>query len=91
MNQIEIDRSLRKLRLSGMASTLETRILHAQTERLAHLDFLSLLVNDELLPLEVGEERQPTGVREQGRIGRHRPRTLLGAPNRTEYGAVWPR
>ena len=49
MNQIEIDRSLRKLRLSGMASTLETRILHAQTERLAPLDFLSLLVNDELL------------------------------------------
>ncbi len=49
MNQIEIDRSLRRLRLSGMANTLETRILHAQTERLAHLDFLSLLVNDELL------------------------------------------
>ena len=48
MNRIEIDKALRKLRLSGMAGTLETRILEAQTERMAPLDFLSLLVDDEL-------------------------------------------
>lgn len=48
MNKIEIDKALRKLRLSGMASTLETRLLEAQTERLAPLDFLSQLVSDEL-------------------------------------------
>jgi DNA replication protein DnaC len=48
MNKIEIDKALRKLRLSGMATTLETRILEAQTERMAPLDFLSLLVTDEL-------------------------------------------
>jgi DNA replication protein DnaC len=49
MNLIELDRALRKLRLSGMADTLETRLLHAQTEKLPPLDFLSTLVSDELL------------------------------------------
>lgn len=48
MNQTELDRSLRKLRLSGMAETLPTRLLQAQTERLASIDFLSTLVHDEL-------------------------------------------
>ena len=48
MNQIELDRALRKLRLSGMASTLETRVLEAQTSQLGALDFLSMLVSDEL-------------------------------------------
>lgn len=49
MNLIEIDRALRKLRLSGMAEHLEVRILEAQTSRLAPLDFLSTLVSDELV------------------------------------------
>ena len=48
MNTIEIDKALRKLRLSGMANTLETRLLEAQTERMPPLDFLSQLVSDEL-------------------------------------------
>jgi DNA replication protein DnaC len=48
MNQIELDRSLRKLRLSGMAATLPTRILQAQTETLSPHDFLANLVSDEL-------------------------------------------
>jgi hypothetical protein len=34
MNLVELDRALRKLRLSGMADVLETRLRHAQTERL---------------------------------------------------------
>lgn len=49
MNLIELDHALRKLRLSGMANVLETRLRHAQTEKLAPIDFLSTLVNDELL------------------------------------------
>ena len=49
MNQIELDRSLRKLRLSGMAETLETRVVQAQAESMAPLDFLSTLVGDELV------------------------------------------
>ena len=48
MNTIELDRALRKLRLSGMANTLETRIVEAQASNLGALDFLSGLVTDEL-------------------------------------------
>lgn len=48
MNQTELDRCLRKLRLSGMANTLPTRLLHAQTERMPPLDFLATLVHDEM-------------------------------------------
>ena len=49
MNVVEIDRALRKLRLSGMAEVLELRLQNASTERLSHVDFLSALVGDELL------------------------------------------
>jgi len=49
MNTIELDRTLRQLRLSGMADTLETRLLQAQSERLPPIDFLSTLVSDELV------------------------------------------
>lgn len=48
MNLIEAGRALRKLSLSGMAEHLEVRVLEAQTSRLAPLDFLSLLITDEL-------------------------------------------
>src|SRR6186997_2377971 len=48
MNLVELDRALRKLRLSGMADVLETRLRHAQTERLAPLDLVATLVSDEL-------------------------------------------
>jgi len=49
MNRTEIDRTLRQLRLSGIADVLETRLVQAQAESLPPLDFLSLLVHDELL------------------------------------------
>ena len=49
MNTIELGRALKQLRLSGMADVLDTRLIQAQTERLVHLDFLSVLVSDELL------------------------------------------
>jgi DNA replication protein DnaC len=49
MNLVELSRALRQLRLSGMADVLETRLLQAQTERLVPIDFLSMLVGDELL------------------------------------------
>jgi len=48
MNVVELDRALRKLRLSGMADVLETRLRQAQTEKLAPLDTVSVLVSDEL-------------------------------------------
>jgi DNA replication protein DnaC len=49
VNLVEIDRALRKLRLSGMANVLEIRVQGAAAERQPHLDFLSALVGDELL------------------------------------------
>jgi len=52
MNVIELDRALRKLRLSGMAGTLETRLVQAQAEKMAPLDLVSLLVSDELVRRE---------------------------------------
>ena len=48
MNLIELQRSLRQLRLGGMAAVLETRLHQAQAEPMAPIDFLSCLVADEL-------------------------------------------
>ena len=48
MNLIEVDAALRKLRLSGMAAVLETRLHQDQAERLAPLDLVATLVSDEL-------------------------------------------
>src|SRR3970040_679266 len=48
MNLLELDHALRKLRLSGMAGVLETRLRQAQAEHLAPIDRVSALVSDEL-------------------------------------------
>ena len=41
--------TLRKLRMSGLASTLEIRLHEAATSGLNHREFLELLLQDELL------------------------------------------
>jgi len=48
MNLAEVTRALRQLRVSGMAATLESRLLQAQAENSAPLDLVSALVQDEL-------------------------------------------
>jgi DNA replication protein DnaC len=48
MNLIELQRSLRQLRLGGIAAVLETRLHQAQVEPMAPIDFLACLVSDEL-------------------------------------------
>jgi len=48
MNLVEVSRALRQLRVSGMAATLESRLLQAQSEGWALLDLVSALVQDEL-------------------------------------------
>src|SRR5262249_55526385 len=48
MNLVELDRALRQLRLGGMATVLESRLVQAQTERMAPIDLISVLVSDEL-------------------------------------------
>ena len=49
MNLVELDTALRKLRLSGMAATLDARLRQAQSERQAPIDLVSALVGDELI------------------------------------------
>lgn len=48
MNVPELQRSLRQLRLGGMAAVLETRLQQAQSEPTAPIDLISCLVSDEL-------------------------------------------
>jgi DNA replication protein DnaC len=48
MNVTELDHALRELRLSGMGDSLDTRLRHAQAERLPPLGFIAVLVSDEL-------------------------------------------
>ena len=70
MNLVEIDRALRKLRLSGMADVLEIRVQGAAAERLPHLDFLSVLVGDELTRRQdrlLGRRIKQAGFRDNGR------------------------
>lgn len=48
MNITELERSLRQLRLGGMAAVLENRLRQAQAEPMAPIDLISCLVSDEL-------------------------------------------
>ena len=48
MNLIELESSLRQLRLGGMAAVLETRLQQAQVEAMPPIDLISVLVSDEL-------------------------------------------
>jgi DNA replication protein DnaC len=48
MTNDELDRALRQLRLGGMADTLTVRAQQARAETLGPIDFLGLLVHDEL-------------------------------------------
>ena len=54
MNLIELQRSLRQLRLGGMAAVLETRLRQAQAEPMAPIDLISCLVSDELTRAATG-------------------------------------
>ena len=49
MNQTELQAALRKLRLSGMTDALESRLVQAQAANMTAIDFLSVLVSDELV------------------------------------------
>jgi DNA replication protein DnaC len=48
MTLAEVTRALRQLRVSGMAATLEPRIVQAQADHWAPLDLIASLVQDEL-------------------------------------------
>ncbi|MEE9391859.1 MAG: IS21-like element helper ATPase IstB [Planctomycetota bacterium] len=70
MNSIELDRSLRKLRLSGMAETLEARLLQAQTEEWPGIEVVAALVSDELVRRQdrlIKRRIKQAGLRDPGR------------------------
>jgi hypothetical protein len=70
MNLIELQRSLRQLRLGGMAAVLETRLHQAQAEPMAPIDLLSCLVSDELMRRSdrlLERRRKEAGFRDSGR------------------------
>ena len=48
MSILEMKKTLKQLRLSGVLATLETRLLEAQTSNLSALDVISDLLQDEL-------------------------------------------
>jgi DNA replication protein DnaC len=48
MHVVELERSLRQLRLGGMAAVFETRLRQAQAEAMAPIDLIACLVSDEL-------------------------------------------
>jgi hypothetical protein len=48
MNQIEIERALRELRLSGIAETLSTRVMQAQAAQEPFLETFAAVLQDEL-------------------------------------------
>jgi DNA replication protein DnaC len=67
---IELGRALRQLRLSGMAAVLETRILQAQSEKQPPIDFLSTLVQDELVTRQdrlLGRRVKDAAFRDHGK------------------------
>lgn len=48
MNLLETQNALRRLRLSGMSQSLESRIVQAQAEKQPPLDFMGVLIADEM-------------------------------------------
>lgn len=48
MNETQLERTLRQLRLSGLAQSLGVRLQEAAANQLSHGEFLELLLNDEL-------------------------------------------
>jgi hypothetical protein len=48
MSILEMKKTLKQLRLSGVLATLESRLLEAQTSNLSALEVISDLLQDEL-------------------------------------------
>jgi DNA replication protein DnaC len=70
MHLVELERSLRQLRLSGMAAVLETRLRQAHAEPMAPIDLVACLVSDELTLRSdrlLARRRKQAGFRDPGR------------------------
>ena len=63
--------TLKKLRLSGLASSLEVRLQEATASRLSHLEFLELILQDELavrVDRKIARRTKAAAFREQKTI-----------------------
>ena len=72
MTTDELDRSVRQLRLGGMADTVPIRSQQARAESLGPIDFISLLVHDELQRRRdrlMGRRIKAAGFRDQRTLG----------------------
>ena len=58
MNE-SLSSTLRKLRLSGLAQTLEVRLQEAASHNLSHAEFLELILQDELIGASGAADRPP--------------------------------
>jgi DNA replication protein DnaC len=67
MTQIaDTQKQLRALKLSGIAATLELRLIEAQSNQLSYPQFLTLLLDDEM---EIRRERKLQRLLQQAQIG----------------------
>jgi DNA replication protein DnaC len=65
---VTLSDALKQLRLSGLSSTLEVRLQEAQSNRLAHAEFLELILADELAvrrERQIGRRVKAAAFREQ--------------------------
>jgi hypothetical protein len=70
MNLVELDRALQQLRLSGMATVLDTRLRQAPSEQMTPIDLVSALVADELQRRQDRLLDQSAGAPFQGSPGK---------------------
>jgi hypothetical protein len=64
-----LQQSLKQLRLSGMAASLDVRLSEASGNRLDHAEFLSLVLQDELaVPARYGAAPKGRGSEPHGSI-----------------------
>lgn len=85
MNE-RLESALRKLRLSGLAQSLQVRLEEAIANRLTHAEFLELILQDELA---VRSERQ---IQRRTKAAAFRELKTLVVPPETSpaFSPVWP-
>ena len=71
MINTSLEHRLKKLRLSGLAGSLDARLQEAASNRLSHLEFLEIVLQDEELirhDRQLARRTQQAGFREQRRL-----------------------
>ena len=80
--------SLKRLRLSGLAASLDVRLQEAKSNRLDHVEFLELILQDELAVREQRLINAMDHVIEILRSGMERTMALIGRTSVAEIDAT---